>query len=100
MFLSEFPQRLFCLCLCNGVHEGRVPGTQSNILSQAVPILVGQWCFNYWVGEIYKGANGSNEGDMFDTCGNRLTDDVEGSFLGDLKITGVISKLGRRREAD
>ena len=92
MIFSKFPEGLLCLCLRDSVYESPISHTQSNILPQGVPVLVGQRCLNHRVGKVQKGADGSNKGNMLDTRGDSLTDDVKCPFPGDLTSARVNSR--------
>ena len=77
MFFGEFPEGPLCLRLRNGVDDGSVTSSQSSLLREGVPVLVGQRCLNLRIEQIHKGADSSSAGDVFDTGGDSLTDDVE-----------------------
>ena len=98
MFFDKFPEGLFCLGLRNCIDESRVPRSHGDILWQGVPVLVGQRCLNDRVGKIYNSADSSYEGNMFDTCGDSLTNYVQGSLSGDLVTICVSSGSESRLE--
>ena len=57
-------------------------------------MLIGQGRLNDGLGEIQKGADCSDIGDMFDTGCDSLADDVECSLPGDLKpIWGKLESI-------
>lgn len=89
MFVSEFPEGLLRLCLRDGVNKNRITQAQDGLFCEGIPVLVGQGCPNYRAGEIHDGANSSDEGDMFDTNGDGLADDVQCPLPGDLRTAGV-----------
>ena len=89
MFFGEFPEGSLCLRLRNGVDDGRVASSKSSLLREGVPVLVGQRRLNLRVEQIHKGADSPGAGDVFDTGGDSLTDDVERSLSGDLRTAGV-----------
>ena len=89
MFLGEFPKCLLCLRLRDSVDKKRVTRTQDGLFCEGVPVLVGQRCLNQWVGKIQDGTDSSNEGDVFNTGSDSLSDDVERTLPGDLGTTGV-----------
>ena len=54
-----------------------------------IPVFVGQRCLDHRAGWVHEGDNTSSEGDMFDTGGDSLADDVECPFSGDLRTVSV-----------
>ena len=89
MFLSDFPEALFRLCLRDGADKSPITRSQSTLLREGVPVLVGQRCLDHRVGEIQSGADSSSEGDMFDTSGDGLADNIECPLSGQLRAVGV-----------
>ena len=89
MFFREFPKRSLCLCLRDRIDEDPVARSQSTLLCNWVPVLVGHRRLHHRAGQVHEGADSSGEGDMFDTGSDSLADDVECSFPSDLRIAGV-----------
>ena len=89
MSFREFPEGLLCLCLRDTIDEEPVTRSQSTLFCDWVPVFVRQRCLDHWAGQVHEGDNRSSEGNMFDTGGDGLADDVEGPFSGDLRKTGV-----------
>ena len=59
------------------------------LLCERVPVFVGQRCLYHRAGQVHEGGNRSSEGDVLDTGGDSLADDVERPFSGDLRKTSI-----------
>jgi len=89
MSFREFPEGLLCLRLRDAIDEEPVARSQGMLFCDWVPVFVGQRCLDHRTGQVHEGGNRSSEGDVFDTGGDGLADDVEGPFSGDLGKTSV-----------
>ena len=76
MFLSKLQEGLFCLRLPNTIHESGVARTQGRFFRERIPVPVGQRCLDHWAAKVNSSSNGSDKGDMLDTGGDGLADDV------------------------
>jgi len=93
MSFREFPEGLLCLCLRDAIDEDPAARIQGTLFCEWVPVFVGQRCLDHRAGKVHEGDNSSSEGDMFDTGGDSLADDVKRPFSGNLRKTGVSWRL-------
>ena len=94
MFFGDLPEALFRLCLRDGVDKSSVARSQGTLLREGVPAVVGQRCLNHRVGEIQSCADSPSEGNMFDTGGDGLADNIECPLSGQLRTIGVSWRSG------